>query len=164
MNAFFPILNENKTISSPSDKNKKVPQGLGFHSSITWLYYKDILSMQRFYEEVLGLEIVADQGWTKIYKVTNTGYVGLVDERRGMHQFTEDKGVTVSFILDDLESWFDYVSEHQPFELRSTEMGIEPENRYQAFVGYDPEGYYLEFDTFYEHPDNASLLKYLNEN
>jgi hypothetical protein len=30
--------------------------------------------------------------------------------------------------------------------------------RYRAFVGYDPEGYYLEFDTFLDHPDNEALL------
>jgi hypothetical protein len=28
-------------------------------------------------------------------------------------------------------------------------------------VAYDPEGYFLEFETFLEHPQNAALLKAL---
>ncbi len=159
---FIPILNQNENITSPKDYITKVPKGLGFHASITWLYYKDVLAMQDFYEDVLGLEMVADQGWTKIYKVSISGFIGLVDERRGMHQFTEEKAVTVSFILDELDGWFDYTKEHQPFELRSSEIGMGPDNRYRAFVGYDPEGYYLEFDTFYPHKDNSKLMEYLD--
>ena len=157
---FIPLLEENPTIPG---KSENLPQGLGFHSSITWLYYKDVLGMQGFFENVLGLELVADQGWTKIYKVSDTGFIGLVDERRGMHQFTEDKAVTVSFILDDLDGWFSYVAEHKPFELRSEKVNAGPENKYRAFVGYDPEGYFLEFDTFYPHEENEKLMKYLEQ-
>ncbi|MFC2097014.1 VOC family protein [Bacteroidota bacterium] len=159
---FIPILTQNKTITSPAGHKKNVPDGLGFHSTITWLYYKNILAMENYYQDVLGLEIVVDQGWAKVYKVTDTGYIGLVDEKRGMHKFTEKKAVNVSFIIDDIESWFQYVKENKLFELRSKELGIDPEGKYKAFVGYDPEGYYLEFDTFYPHNDNSILLKYLN--
>jgi catechol 2,3-dioxygenase-like lactoylglutathione lyase family enzyme len=159
---FIPILNMNETVIGPKNGGSLVPDGLGFHSTITWLYYKDILAMQNFYQEVLGLEMVADQGWAKIYKVSNTGFIGLVDERRGMHKFTEEKAVIVSFILDDLESWHAYTNESNPFELRSTELGIGPETRYKAFIGYDPEGYYMEFDKFYPHKDNDLLLNYLD--
>ena len=156
----MPILNQAKTIANGSSAST-VPQELGFKASITWLYYKDVLGMQGFYEEVLGLPLVADQGWTKIYKVCDTGFIGLVDERRGMHQFTEQKGVTVSFIIDELEGWYDYVKSHNAFDLRSEKLEIGPEEKYKAFVGYDPEGYYLEFDLFQEHADNATLMKYL---
>ena len=140
---FIPILDQNETIISQKTGDKSVPDGLGFHSSVTWLYYKDVLSMQGFFENTLGLEMVADQGWTKIYKVTDSGFIGLVDERRGMHQYTEEKAATVSFILDDLDGWFNYVADNKPFELRSTEIGMGPDKRYRAFVGYDPEGYFF---------------------
>jgi len=159
---FIPILNQNETISSQGDGESSVPEGLGFHSTITWLYYKDILAMQNFYQDVIGLELVADQGWAKIYKSSNTGFIGLVDERRGMHKFTEEKAVIVSFILDDLESWYEYADKYDPFELRSTELGTGPETRYKAFVGYDPEGYFMEFDKFYPHEDNKVLINYLD--
>jgi len=115
---FIPLLNKNQSIYSKSDSGK-IPKGLGFHSSITWLYYKDMLEIQGFYEEVLGLKMVADQGWTKIYQVSKGGFIGLVDECRGMHTFSEEKAVTVSFLLEDLEGYFNYVKAQKPFELKT---------------------------------------------
>lgn len=161
---FIPLLIQNKTITNRTGSNVQVPENLGFHSTITWLYYKDVLGMQNFCEDIMGFELVADQGWTKIYKVSETGFIGLVDERRGMHKFTEEKAVTVSFILDDLDSWFEYVKNQEPFELRSDQISSGPDDKYRAFVGFDPEGYFLEFDTFQDHEDNKTLLNYLKDN
>ncbi len=157
---FMPVLNKTEHLL-PQHASSKVPEGLGFKAAITWLYYKDLLGMENFYEQVLGFELVADQGWTKIYKVTDTGFIGLVDERRGMHSFTEEKAVTLSFFIEDVEGWFDYVKKKAPFELRSEELEVGPESKYKAFVGYDPEGYFMEFDRFFPHADNETLLKYV---
>ena len=41
--------------------------------------------IQRFYEEVMGLDLIVDQGWAKIYPIGPTGYFGLVDDRAGRH-------------------------------------------------------------------------------
>lgn len=155
---FVPVLATNEEVNTSVSFNNKT---LAFHATITWLYYQDLLAMQDFYENTMGLELVADQGWTKIYKATSTGFIGLVDERRGMHDFTETKAVNVSFIMDDLDGWFNYAKSKNPFELRSTEMGEGPEGKYRAFVGFDPEGYFMEFDKFYEHKDNEQLIRYL---
>lgn len=152
---FMPYLDNNPTIST------SIGNGLGFNGTITWLYYKDMLKMQGFVENVLGLELVADQGWTKVYRATDSGFIGLVDERRGMHKFTEEKAVTVSFIMDDPDGWFDYVNVNRSFNLRSDSVETGPDGKYRAFVGYDPEGYFLEFDKFYEHADNTKLMEYL---
>jgi catechol 2,3-dioxygenase-like lactoylglutathione lyase family enzyme len=160
---FIPILDKCETVFPQLEQETTVPSGLGFKSMVTWLYYKDLVGMQRFYEDVLGLEMIVDQGWTKIYQVSSSGFIGLVDEKRGMHSFTEQKGVTVSFIIDEIEDWFAYVQKHQPFELRSKKLGKESDNKYAAFVGYDPEGYFMEFDKFYQHELNTLFYKYLNE-
>ena len=160
---FLPILQQNQVLLPPTEQAHTVPEGLGFYASITWLYYKDLLAMQGFYEEVLGLEMVVDQGWTKIYKVTENNFIGLVDERRGMHSFTEKKAVNVSFFLEDVDGWFDYVQKNELFPLRAMEVSTGPESKYRAFVGFDPEGYFMEFDRFFPHGDNERLLKYLNE-
>jgi len=69
--------------------------------------------------------------------------------------------VNVSFIIDDLDGWFTYAKENSLFTLREDSVSNGTESKYRAFVGYDPEGYYFEFDTFYKHPDNALLMKYL---
>lgn len=153
--AFVPYLEQNEESLTSVTYNSKQ---LSFHGAITWLYYKDMLSMQDFVENTFGLELVADQGWTKIYRATDTGFIGLVDERRGMHKFTEDKGVTVSFVIEDLEGWYKYVQRNAPFELREGAFEEEPDGRFKAFVGFDPEGYFLEFDKFFDHPDNKKLM------
>ena len=159
---FMPILQKNKPNSTPHNAQGTKPEALKIHSTITWLYNKDVLGMQNYYHDVLGLEMVADQGWTKIYQVSNTGFLAIVDERRGMHNFTEKKAVNVGFILEDLPAWFDYVKTNDLMELRDTTLNIGPETRYKSFVAYGPEQYYLEFDAFFPHGDNVQLLKYLD--
>src|SRR5690606_31188672 len=62
------------------------PASLGLQANITFLYYRDIPSAQRFYEDVLGLTLTVDQGYSKIYRVSETSYVGLVDESQGLHR------------------------------------------------------------------------------
>ena len=103
------------------------------------------------------MDLIVDQGWAKIYPVGPTGYFGLVDEQRGMHNFTEQKGVTMSFLTDDIEGWYHYVSNHDAFEMRSEQIE-DGDHRHRAFVAYDPEGYFLEWDIFRDVPENAELL------
>ena len=136
------------------------PAGLRIRATVQWLYFEDMERIERFYRELLGAEVIVDQGWAKVLPASRTGFVGLVDGSRGLHQATEQKGVTVSFFTDDLHGWFEYVKESGAFELRSDELH-EVGPRVQAFVGYDPEGYYLEFDKFLEHEDNEDLLESL---
>lgn len=74
---------------------------LNFYGSITWTYHKDLLLMQKFYEEVLGFQQVADQGWTKIYQTSSAGFIGLVDERRGMQDYADDKTVEIEWRISE---------------------------------------------------------------
>ncbi len=81
---------------------------LNFYASITWTYHKDLLQMQKFYEEVLGFQRVADQGWTKIYQTSSAGFIGLVDERRGMQNYADDKAVEIEWQLSDWGAFDQY--------------------------------------------------------
>ena len=38
-------------------------------SAITFYYYDDILAVAPFYEDVLGFELVLDQGLARIYRI-----------------------------------------------------------------------------------------------
>lgn len=152
---FMPLLDATETLYAHPDSN--VPQGLGFKATVVWFYYKDMPAIQRFYEDVMGLDLVADQGWAKIYRIGPTGYFGPVDEQRGMHNFTEKKAVTLSFITAAIDEWYDYATRHAAIEMRSEE--ISDTERYRAFVGYDPEGYYLEWDIFKPSPENQKLVE-----
>jgi len=83
-------------------------QDLQFYGSITWTYHKDLLAMQRFYEEVLGYRLVADQGWTKIYQTSPTAFIGLVDERRGMQDYSDEKAVEIEWGIRDMSNFTSY--------------------------------------------------------
>lgn len=154
----MPVLEAAETLY-PEPGSSNVPEGLGFKSTVIWFYYKDMEGIQRFYEDVMGFDMIVDQGWAKIYRVGPTGYFGIVDETRGMHSYTEDKGVTVSFITDDIDGWWDYLNSRDEVEMRHE--AIEEEDRYRAVVAYDPEGYYLEWDVFKNAPGNEALLEAL---
>jgi catechol 2,3-dioxygenase-like lactoylglutathione lyase family enzyme len=166
----FKTHKENEPFKTLLDQNEELPTSvsfegtpLGFHGSITWLYHKDILLMQNFYEDVLGLTLVADQGWTKIYQGSDTGFIGLVDERRGMRDYADEKAVNMSFVLEDVSGWYDYVTKNEVMPIRNNELTMGPDNKYKAFVSFGPELYYYEFDEFMEHPQNQKVMEFLNK-
>lgn len=77
--------------------------GLNFYASITWTYHQDLLAMENLYNEVFGYQMVADQGWTKIYQTSSNGFIGLVDERRGMENYADEKAIELEWVVNDKE-------------------------------------------------------------
>lgn len=132
------------------------PASLGVDATLVFLYYEDPERAQDFYEEVLGLELVVEQAFTHIYQISPTSFVGLVDEERGMHRASEAKAVTLSFITDEVDEWYEYlVSRGVPMRGPVRDSANHPTRN---FVAYDPEGYFLEFETFLEDDENTRLL------
>jgi len=135
---------------------------LTISATVLWLYYDALEPIQRFYEQALGVAMTVDQGWAKVYPMSRTGFVGFVDGARGLHEATEQKGVTVSFLTDDVEAWFERMAQRPDFEFRTEELGDES-GRVRTFVGYDPGGYFLEWDTFLDTTGNEELLVLLQQ-
>jgi catechol 2,3-dioxygenase-like lactoylglutathione lyase family enzyme len=135
------------------------PADLGVKATVQWLYYRELAPNEAFYEALLGTDMIVDQGWAKVYQASSTGFIGLVDGDRGLHQATEDKAVTVSFFTEDLRPWFQRVQD-LGVQLRTTEITDESD-RVDTFVAYDAEGYYLEWDAFRDLEENRRLLDLL---
>ena len=142
-----------------SDRGSR-PADLGIRASVFWLYYNDPEPLERFYEELLGVDLLVDQGWAKVYEASRSGFIGLVDGARGLHSATGEKGVTISLFTSDVDAWFERVEELGTVELRTPEITDESE-RVRVFVGYDPAGYFLEWDTFLDREGNERLLSLL---
>jgi catechol 2,3-dioxygenase-like lactoylglutathione lyase family enzyme len=136
------------------------PSELGVQGTVLWLYYEDIPRIEAFYREALGVDILVDQGWAKVYPASRTGFLGFVDGERGLHQATEEKGVTVSFFTTELPVWFEHLEGVEGFEFRTPEISNEGDFVH-TFVGYDPEGYFLEWDEFLDVEVNQGLLNTL---
>lgn len=114
---------------------------------ITFFYYDDLERAVRFYSEVMGLELVTDQGWAKIFRVAGEAYVGLVDGHRGFHKANPTKPVMLTIVTSDVDTWYE----------RFTEYGVETfsepkddeELGTRMFMLKDPEGYVIEIQKFY---------------
>ncbi len=137
------------------------PADLGILANIIWLYYRDVPAAQMFYENNFAFELWVDQGLAKVYPASATGFIGLVDEARGLHRFSEKKAVNVSFLTDQIDTWYE----------RFQDKGVEIKDPLEdvqtipvrAFVGYDPAGYFIEFDTFLEDPKNRRIQEILGQ-
>ena len=108
---------ENEVFMSILENTQRVKtkiDGLHFFGSITWTYHKDLLKVQNFYQDVLGYELVADQGWTKIFQTAESAFVGLVDERRGMEDYADTKAVEITWQVARLNELDVYASQHWP--------------------------------------------------
>ncbi len=119
-------------------KTKTGVDGLYFYGSVTWTYHKDLLGMQRFYEEALGYPLVADQGWTKIFQTSPTGFIGLVDERRGMEDYADKKAVELEWQVRDLQGLRDYATDSWSDYDPGTQSLIGPEGYRYRLTGEAP--------------------------
>jgi catechol 2,3-dioxygenase-like lactoylglutathione lyase family enzyme len=127
----------------------------GISANLLFFYYADLAGAQRFYEDILGIERVLDYGFASIHRVGPTSFLGLVDGGSGMHSPDEPKTVTLSFITGEVDGWYAHlegrgIRMHRP-------LGDATRHPTRGFVALDPEGYFLEFETFLDHPQNVEL-------
>lgn len=124
-------------------------------SQITFFYYADVQAASEFYGEILGLELVEDQQWAKIYRVNGTAFLGIVAGEKGFHQAQEKNAVLVTFLVDDVPEWYEYL---QTKGVKfSTELMTKDDIQVQCFFAEDPGGYSLEFQRFLR-PELAEIF------
>lgn len=124
-------------------------------SQITFLYYRDLEPIDKFYQKVMGFELVEDQGWAKIYRVSGNAYLGIVDGNRGFHKPQEKNAVLVTLVVDDVFGWYDYLKSKGVKML--TEVKESEEIQVRGFFCEDPGGYSIEVQQFLN-PDVARLF------
>jgi hypothetical protein len=134
---------------------------LGIQGNIIWLYYEALAPAQSFYENIMGLELLVDEGFDVIFSSSPTSFIGVVGPTSGLHRYTEKKALNIGFFTKEVEKWYEYLVS-QKVEMRAPLDDVE-EGLVHAFVGFDVGGYYLEFDKFLEDERNEKLrtiLKY----
>ena len=127
--------------TNQSEASDKRPPGC-IELAITFIYFYDLSRAMAFYENVLGLELAIDQGWSKIYKISAAAHVGLVDQAVGMHRANDIKPVQLCLRVADVDAWHRWIASCAVQGLTSpksnSQLGI------KAFVFNDPEGYQIE--------------------
>lgn len=138
------------------DQRTERPMALGVKATVTWLYYRDLAQATQFWADTFGLNVVIDQGFATVLQSSPSGFIGPVRAGDGMHPYTEQKGVTVSLFTDAVDDWFAHLQTQPVFDLQNDEVQLEMA-RVRDFLGFDPEGYFIEFDEFIDHPENVAL-------
>lgn len=115
-------------------------------AQITFLYYKDFTEAVNFFENILDLELVDDQGAARIYRISGGAFIGVVDEKEGHCQSQETNAVLITLVTEDVKGWYDYL----------LSKGIEMETPVQrpesfpveCFFFKGPGGYEFEIQKF----------------
>ena len=115
-------------------------------SQITFLYYRDLEPIARFYQEIMGFELVEDQEWAKIYRVSGNAFLGIVDEKRGFHKAQEKNAVLITLAVKDVSWWYDYLKGKGVKILTGVKEFEDIQVR--CFFAEDPGGYALEIEQF----------------
>jgi lactoylglutathione lyase len=124
-------------------------------SQITFLYYRDLQPASAFYQDVMGLELVEDQEWAKIYRVGGNAFLGIVDEKKGFLKAQETNAVLITLLVNDVPGWYDYLKRKGAKIL--TEVQEKKDIQVRCFFLEDPDGYVLEIQQFLK-PDLARIF------
>jgi len=115
-------------------------------SQITFLYYYDLAVPSEFYEDVMGFEMVEDQGTAKIFRVSGNAYLGIVNQKTGFHKAQPKNAVLVTLVVDDVERWYEYLKSTGAKVVR--ELTVLGTANIRRFVIEDPGGYTIEVQQF----------------
>ncbi len=155
----IPLLRNHTGLYPAKDSVSGRPEDLGVLSTVFWLYYQNLEEANRFYNEKFGFELLVRQSYSTIFSNGSGSFVGLVDEAKGLHKYSDTKSVTISFITREIDRWYEILkNKNMEFRGEISDSSREP---IRSFVTFDIGKYYIEFDQFYEDERNIKLLELL---
>ncbi len=114
-----------------------------FTNAITFLYTRDLANTVHFYEQILGLVRIVDQGDCLIWRVSPESYLGFCQRATAPEK---PEGVIFTFITEDVDEWASRLREHG-IPLEKEPALTERYGIYNCFFR-DPNGYLLEIQRF----------------
>ena len=110
---------------------------------ITFLYTRDLAATARFYEDVLGLPLVVDQGDCRIYQVSRDGLLGFCQRAEAPEQ---PAGIIVTIVTPDVDTWYSQLVK-QGVAFAKAPAHNSRYRIYHCFL-HDPNGYLVEIQSF----------------
>jgi len=113
------------------------------HQHTTFLYTRDLAATAHFYEDVIDLQMVLDQGDCRIYRVGQDAFLGFC-ERDDVP--VHPTGVILTIISKEVDRWHGYLTERGvTFEK---EPALNPAYDIYHCLFRDPNGYLIEIQRF----------------
>jgi catechol 2,3-dioxygenase-like lactoylglutathione lyase family enzyme len=123
---------------------------------ITFLYYKDLDRAAWFYQRLLGKPPEITPDWVRLFPLTGTATLGLVNSTGGTLRPAAEKPVMVSILVDGvgaMDSWYDRVrAQAIPIAEERKTTRLDDRHSIRGFMFDDPEGYRIEILTWMPSP------------
>ncbi len=119
------------------------------YASITFLTYEDMAVGDRFYRVILGLPLIEDQEWAKVYRIHGCAHVGIVEARRDLVEKPVGSGTLLSIVVDDVDAWYRKLKDEPSIEILGPPSMVLDIPVYSFFFK-DPAGYHVEIQAFTE--------------
>ncbi len=110
---------------------------------VTFLATGDLEANAAFYEDLLGLPLILDQGVCRIYQTGKTAFLGFCEH---LPAVLGEQPVIITLVSQDVDGWFDYASEKGAMIEKEPVMNA-TYNIYHFFMR-DPDGYLVEIQRF----------------
>lgn len=115
-----------------------------FDQQITFLYTSDLAATAVFYQQVMGLPLVLDQGSCHIYQMASNAFLGFCVHLSDGGQ--RPSGVIVTLVTDDVDAWYEQLQQKGVAFTKPPELNPKF-NIYHCFFR-DPNGYLIEIQRF----------------
>ena len=110
---------------------------------VTFIYASEPARSWAFYGDLLGLELVLDQGACRIYCAAGDAFLGIC--RKGKQQ-PAPAGVILTLVTQEVDAWYRYL-QAKGAALEAPPKLNEAYDIYHFFA-HDPGGYLVEFQSF----------------
>ncbi len=114
---------------------------------VAFLYTEDLEATDRFYRETLGLTLALDQGPCRIYRVTDTAFIGFCRAGTAVGRAAPAAdGVILTLVSDQVDDWYNQLVE-RGIPVEQPPKKNDKFNLYHCFIR-DPNGFLIEIQTF----------------
>ena len=117
------------------------------YAGITFLTYENLEAGDHFYRVVLGLPLIEDQGWAKVYRIHGSAHVGIVEARSGSVEVPVGSGILISIVVEDADAWYEHLRNEPSIEV-SGPPSMVADIPVTSFFLKDPAGYPIEIQAF----------------
>lgn len=128
---------------------RAAPERPSVDQQVTFLSTPDLAATDAFYREVLGFSLILDQGVCRIYRVSDSAFLGFCRETENIDAVTAE-GVILTLVVDStaqVDRWSDYLATTHAHLIEKAPALNEQFNIYHLFLR-DPNGYLVEIQCF----------------